>query len=353
MPNKMQLGLGGAALHRNDASVLASARCCCLCDCIGNLVTVTLGALASGSAPTTGCDPCAFAAAAYELPLLDSGTTGEGEEAYDWCVWELTEGWPANEDCEISRITFYASTTGGTWTTKTGATFEIAIYDANDEVIAVWTASLTCDELNDLLPGDITLTNSAMQACDSTDATVSISGEGCCTDCLACSSELLVAHDPVLLTVATMVDGTGAEGFRCTRCEEVTFTGLEVPFSTVGGTCEYEYFLDPRPDPTTDPIDDSAFDVMCSAYVVRVNISHFLDGLLAKKSQIQIRIYGSCDAGAGIVDECFLIAEWFSASLDGWFGSFSVPFAAGGSEFCLPNATTPDATLVVPCMTEA
>ena len=152
--------------------------------------------------------------------------------------------------------------------------------------------------------------------------------------------------------VAVAVDGGGEEGFRCPECEEIFFTDQELTFTDVdGGACVYEYYYDPRPDPATTAITDESFNGQCAAYVVRVQVVNYYDFGGAKKTDIIVYIWGSCDIGGTITDECFLIGTWTLIGGDGWHGTYNVPSLLSESDFCAPNATTPDAIVTLPCNT--
>jgi hypothetical protein len=364
MPYKMQIGAGGAALHRNDASVLSSGRCCCLCECIGSTVSVTIPSFTKRTG-ATGCD-CSITGATYTLTLLSTNVFDDEEAgSIRWCVYQYVLPEEIGP-CNFKTITLTATTVGmpdsGVWGDHTGITFFLSLNGLEDgitePVLALFSGELSCDEIQseELLPGVVTMEVFGEDICEpSGDATVSVDGTGCCAACAACNwlTEGQTRPD-IRVEVNSLIAGTYEDA--CTHCPDV-FGDWEVPYdpteSASESICIYTFLIDPAPEPSNN-CEATVWEAACSLTKVRIELIQSAPGGI-QQTYIRVLLLGTTLCGEA--EGTFVIGVW-TDTVAGWRGVYSIPWdytyidPGLSNDYCLPNATAPDATVTIRCFVD-
>lgn len=175
----------------------------------------------------------------------------------------------------------------------------------------------------------------------------------CCGACVACNPVTEGQTRPdVTVSVEPLVNGTYE--YFCDNCPDV-FGTWDVPYDAVasdGAACVYTYLIDPAPDPS-DNCDDIEWEAACSFYRVRVEVTHIAGD--PKTTNIRVQLFAITICGAV---EGSLVLGWWEDIVEGWTGTFSIPWSYGNipgdgtNDFCLPNATLPNATVTLRCVTD-
>jgi len=358
--------VSGKIIRREDGGLANSNTCCCnLCECIGQTVSVTIPAF-TPRAGAEGCDDCSIPGATYELSFASSNVFDDEEAgSIRWCVYEYQLPEEVGP-CRFFKIAFTATTVGmpdsGVWGDHTGIAFFISLVGLRDDdtefVLANFSGELTCDEIeaDDLLPGVVTLEVFGEDNCEPTgDATVSISGSGCCAACDACNwlTEGQARPD-IRVEVNSLI--TGAMTDACPHCPDV-FGDWEVPYDAVesaaSGICIYTLLIDPAPDPS-DNCDGFIWEAACSLTKVRIELIQSAPGGISQ-TYIRVQLIGTTICGMA---EGTFVMGWWEDTVAGWRGVYGIPWdytnisTALSNDYCLPNTTAPDATVTIRCFVD-